>query len=390
MAHIPQKQGGVVIIGSGMAGYGLVRQLRRKDPQIPMTMITADQGEVYSKPRLSVAFAEGLGPEELVQQTAEAAAEKFNLTLMRGVRVDGIVTDTKTITTSVDEIPYDKLVLALGANQIRLPVEAQLPERVYSVNNLNDYRRWRNVIAPGNRVLIMGAGLIGSEFADDLVGAGMTVEVVDPAPMPLGRLLPPALAEKLISALQAKGVSFHMGQTVSHLSEHEGHVLANLSKGHTLEVDHVLSAVGLVPNIQLAEAAGIVVNRGIVVDQQLQTSATDVFAIGDCAETAAGNLPFVLPLMAQAGCLAKTLAGEACQFSLPASPVTVKTKSLPLVVSPPSPESQGVWSVTGEGSNLTALFEGDTQDLLGFALSGEATSQWQKLTRELPPLIASR
>ena len=380
-------QNGLVIAGSGMAGHALVRQLRRRDSSLPITMVTADGGEMYSKPRLSVALAEGKRSRELVQMEGGAVAEKFGLSLRSHTRILGVNLQKKHLATNQGNIPFDTLVLALGASPVRLPIADQAPGRVFSVNSLEDYRRWREVLRPGIRVLLIGAGLIGCEFADDLITYGASVELVEPASWPLGRLLPRQLGESLASELAKRGARLHLNRTVAELRPEGNAVRVKLDNGRMLRVDLVLTSVGLQPNTPLALAAGLRVNRGIVVDRQLRTSHPQVYAIGDCAETPGGVLPFVMPLMAQATCLAGVLTGESCRLEYAAMPVTVKTSSLPLVILPPAPHEKGEWRIDGEGKNQAAIFSAPDGAPLGFALTGESTSQWRRLAKTMPSLL---
>ena len=150
----------------------------------------------------------------------------------------------------------------------------------------------------------------------------------------------------------------------------------------------MLSAIGLRPRVDLARAAGLTVNRGIVTDAVLQSSAKDVYALGDCAEIAGFNLPFVMPIMQAARALAKTLQGTATPVSYPAMPVVVKTPACPTVVCPPPPGVEGQWeeSVTADG--VRALFHDSAGTLRGFALVGAATKDKQALTKNIPPLLS--
>ena len=380
-------QNSVVIVGSGMAGHALVRQLRRRDSSLPITLVTADGGEMYSKPKLSVALADGKLSGELVQMEGGAVAEKYGFSLRSHTRVLGVDLRQKLLATHQGPIPFDSLVLALGASPMRLPIADQAPGRVFSVNSLEDYRRWREVLRPGSRVLLIGAGLIGCEFADDLITYGASVDLVEPASWPLGRLLPQQLGESLASELGRRGARLHLNRTVAELQPEGSTVRVKLDNGQILRVDLVLTSVGLQPNTQLALAAGLRVNRGIMVDRQLRTSHPQIYAIGDCAETPGGVLPFVMPLMAQATCLAAVLTGESCRLEYAAMPVTVKTSSLPLVILPPPPHAKGEWRIDGEGINQAAIFSAPGGAPLGFALTGESTAQWRGLAKTMPSLL---
>jgi rubredoxin-NAD+ reductase len=161
-----------------------------------------------------------------------------------------------------------------------------------------------------------------------------------------------------------------------------------LSDGSALDVDVVLSAVGLAPRTALAQAAGIAVRRGIVADRCLATCAADVYALGDCAEVQGLWLPYVMPIMNAARALAKTLAGTRTPVSYPAMPVVVKTPALPTVVAPPLPGAAGQWRMA-PGEALEARFEAADGSLLGFALAGVATGARNSLAKLLPPVLES-
>ena len=160
-----------------------------------------------------------------------------------------------------------------------------------------------------------------------------------------------------------------------------------LDNQQVLDVDVVLSAIGLRGNNDLAQAAGLRLNRSIVVDRLLRTSDPNVYALGDCAEVDGLVLPFVMPLMQQARALAATLCGEQTAVSYPAMPVLVKTTSYPVVVSPPPFNAQGEWEEQVLEGGVKALYKSDDA-LLGFALTGSAVSEKQALAKLLPMLLA--
>ncbi|MDH1158052.1 FAD-dependent oxidoreductase, partial [Pseudomonas otitidis] len=170
---------------------------------------------------------------------------------------------------------------------------------------------------------------------------------------------------------------------------HAGEALeAHLSDGTHLSCDLVVSAVGLRPRTALAAAAGLDVNRGVVVDRELRTSHANIYALGDCAEVDGINLLYVMPLMASARALAQTLAGTPTAVSYGPMPVTVKTPACPLVVSPPPRGLDGEWTVEGAGADIKALCRDASGHLLGYALTGAAVQEKLALNRELPPVLA--
>ncbi|KIM00654.1 Rubredoxin-NAD(+) reductase [Paramagnetospirillum magnetotacticum MS-1] len=381
-------QNGVVILGSGLGGYTLARELRKLDAQVSITIVTADGGESYSKPMLSAAFAQGKDALSLMQKSPGQMAEDLKATILARHRVAAIRRDAKTVVIRRPdgdemELGYGRLVLALGADPRPYVAEGSETAGLRTVNDLDDYAAWRAALSPGARVLLVGAGLIGSEFANDLAGAGFCVAVVDPAPWPLGRLLPQALGEEMAKALGEAGISFHLGRSVTRWSMGR----AELDDGSAIAYDQALSAIGLIPRTRLASEAGLVVERGIKVDGSLATSDPAIFAMGDCAETPAGLLPFILPLMAEAKALAATLAGCETPLKLPALPVVVKTPALPMVVCPPAPGAVGDWVMEGAGRDRKALFVSPQGKALGFALSGARVNERQSLAKEMPDLL---
>jgi rubredoxin-NAD+ reductase len=256
-----------------------------------------------------------------------------------------------------------------------------------SVNDLGDYARFRAAIKGKHRVAILGAGLIGCEFANDLAIGGHAVDVIDLAPLPLGRLLPEAPALALREALSAVGVRWHMGRRTAAIEHDGGALRVVFEDGSAIGTDTVLSAVGLVPRTALARAAGLGVKRGIVVDHHLRSSAPDIYALGDCAEVAGLVLPYVMPIMHAARALAATLAGKEQAVRYPAMPVMVKTPALATVVCPPPLDASGNWASTASDGGMQSLFRDKTGRLLGFALTGNAQSDKARLAKELEPLL---
>lgn len=384
---------GIVIIGSGMAGYTLARELRKHDQDIPVTIVTADDGAMYSKPMLSNAMAQNKPFDALVQKDAPSAAQSLGITVRAHQRVTGIDRDRRQVhlenNGGRETLDYGKLVLATGASPRPYRVPGDEARPIATVNSLGDYRRWRTELNEGDKVLLVGAGLIGVEFANDLAVAGHEVSVVDPASQPLGRLLPEALGGVMAQALTDTGVEVLTRHTVAAIKPYDGRHVAVLDDGREVPFDKALSAIGLVPNTELAANAGLTVEQGIKVDDTLATSDSDIFALGDCAQTQAGVLPFVLPLMAQARALAQTLAGTPTVLSLPALPVVVKTPALPVVVCPPAPGADGEWHVDGSGRDLRAVFRDPAGQALGFALTGSQSKARQTLAKDMPDLIAA-
>ena len=378
----------IVIIGSGLAGYTVIRELRKIDKDVPITLITREPGYFYSKPMLSTAFANSKLAEQLISSSSDAMATQLNLTVLGNADVHSIDAQARLLRTSNGEVGYSKLVLALGADQINLELKGTAANQVMTVNDLEDYARFRGAIDGRKRVAILGAGLIGCEFANDLTLGGYSVDVIDLAPHALGRLLPEAAAIALEEKLSAAGVRWHFCDTAQSIDAHGNAIRITLANGSTIDTDVVLSAVGLRPRIQLARDAGIKTGLGIEVNRQLRTNLDSIYAIGDCAEVEGLVLPYVMPIMQAARALAPTLLGQAASLQYPAMPVMVKTPAYPIVVSPPAKGAEGQWKNTNVDGGMLCRFESADGQLLGFALLGSATAERAALIKLLPPVLA--
>lgn len=377
----------IVIIGTGLAGYTLAKELRKIDEHSGLHIITADDGHFYSKPMLSNALAKNKSAETLVTTSAAAMAGQLNATIWSNTRVDEIDNIGKRVLAGGKTVAYDKLVLALGAEQIQAPLQGDAVSEVLTVNNLQDYARFRRALDNATHVAVIGPGLIGCEFANDIVESGRQVTVIGPGSTPLNRLLPEEAGKALQNKLSQLGVQWRLGVTAEQVNKIDTRYSVGLSDGDAVQADLVLSSIGLRPNVTLAQQCGAQTNRGIVVDRLLQTSVENIFAIGDCAEIEGLVLPFVLPIMHSARALAKTLCGDDTPVSFPAMPVVVKTPAHAVVVSPPSVAAQGQWNVTVEEGGVRALFQDAESKLLGFVLTGASVAEKQKLTKELPPVL---
>ncbi|MDE2430424.1 MAG: FAD-dependent oxidoreductase, partial [Burkholderiales bacterium] len=308
----------VVIIGSGLAGYTVAREFRKLDKSSSLLIITGDDGGFYSKPMLSNAFAQGKHAASLVSQSADQMAEQLGAIILTHTQVLDIRHADKLVVTSSGEFEFQQLVLAVGAQAIRLPIKGDAADQVLSVNNLKDYALLREKMQQTGttaHVTILGAGLIGCEFADDLTSGGHTVTLVDPNATPLAALAPASISQGLHNALENKRIDLKLGTTASSIDTDQQRLRVSLANGEHIVTDVVLSAVGLRPDIRLANNAQLRTDRGILVDQNGQTSAGGIFALGDCAQYTLADgsqctLPYVAPLMSAARAIARSLCGE--------------------------------------------------------------------------------
>lgn len=379
----------VVILGSGLAGYTLARELRKLDALTPIVIVTRDGGEFYSKPALSNAFQSGRLPDQLVTSDARQMAAQLHARVITHTGVERIDTLAQCVYLNGQPQRYSALVLALGADPRRPALQGDAADALITVNDLDDYRRFRQQVGQASRVAILGGGLIGCEFANDLRHAGHDIVIVDRATWPLSRLLPEQAGEAMANALQSIGVRLALGNGPVAIHRGATGLQLQLADESVVEVDYVLSAIGLQPRVELAATAGIEVAGGIVTDAYLQTSARNVYALGDCAQVHDLVLPYVMPIMLQARALAQTLAGQPTPVAYPAMPVTIKTSVLPTVVASPL-NDQGRWSTEllsqcDKGfANVRSLYHDQQSRMQGFVLMGAATQEKAELLKALP------
>jgi rubredoxin---NAD+ reductase len=368
----------IVVVGSGLAGFGVLRELRKLSPDAKLTMVTVEDGHFYSKPSLSTALAKGKTAETLVTSNAQKMIAQLKLDARIGREAESIDRKGKALCTTGGPIAYDKLVLAIGATPFRPEIDGDAAHRAISVNQLEHYANFREQLTVSAHVLIMGSGLVGTEFANDLITNGYQVSVVDMLPLPLAQLVPPAVGESVRDALASEGVNWHLGRKVVAINFKSGstHYVATLDDGCTIEADLVLSAVGLRPNIVLGQEAGIDVGIGIKVNQYGQTSDPDIYAIGDCAEYEHGLSAYVTPIMAAARGIAPSVLGTPTEIRFPPLAVQVKTTLFPINLLPPTRDCIGEWHMTeSDADGEKHLFIDDDGVVRGYVLTRDKTEQ---------------
>lgn len=370
------QQEPLVIIGAGLAAYNLVKAFRQHNSLRSITLVCADDGSFYSKPQISTGFSKNRSAEAMVSADAATMARDYNLQLFSHSRVEAIDRQAKLVQLADRSIAYGELVLALGAQCIQAPLEGGGLDLVYTVNDLSDYAKFRAAVAGKERVLVIGAGLIGAEYSNDLLQAGLQIDAVDPMPGVLGTLLPQEAAKGVQTALEKAGARFHFGTTVQRIDRQGSGVIAQLNNGETVQADIVLSAIGVRANTALAAAAGLEVKRGICTDSYCRTSDPDIYALGDCAEVDGQLLYYVAPLMNCARQLAKTLAGEPSAVHYSIMPVAIKTTLYPVMVVPAPRDCPGEWHVevnseAGYAGYFLATDAKGEKSVKGFALTGD-------------------
>ncbi|BAJ02175.1 NADH:flavorubredoxin reductase NorW [Shewanella violacea] len=385
----------IIIIGSGFAAYQLIKTIRRSDSTLPIWVFTRDDGHDYNKPDLSHVFSKQQGADELITKRASEFADEFNITLYSQTRVEKIDVEQEHILVEGKAYPYSKLVLATGAKAFVPPIEGDAVQDVLTLNSLSEYASAQQQLSQAQEVLLIGAGLIGCEIAMDLSSSGKQVTLVDPQSQLMANLLPEFVAAPLHKIMTETGISFELNNKVSSLSQHSDNsgnhndkkIVAKLNSGKQIIVDAVISVAGLKANLQLAQEAGLATRQGIVVNAQLQTSANNVYALGDCAEIEGQVKAYLQPILLSANTLAKVLQGQSAELKLPPMLVKVKTPLLPIQLSGQTVRNIKHWQTQfDELGSITKAYN-DKNEMVGFIVTQEHMKQAFPLLRELSSAV---
>jgi NADPH-dependent 2,4-dienoyl-CoA reductase/sulfur reductase-like enzyme/nitrite reductase/ring-hydroxylating ferredoxin subunit len=268
----------VFIVGASAAGIACAEMLRREAYRGAITLVDMDPDAPYDRPNLSKDYLAGNAPEEWLPLHPKAFFEQQKFTILSGVEAQGIDTGSRTVRLSDGSLHhYGALLIATGACPIRLAIKGG--ERIRYLRTLADCRAIIGNLAGARTAVVIGASFIGLEVAASLVTRGVEVHVVAMESLPLERVLGADLGELIRSVHEQRGVRFHFGRTVQAI---DGNA-AILDDDTRLDADMVIAGVGVRPNLELAERAGILLDNGIAVNEFLETSATNVFAAGDVA-----------------------------------------------------------------------------------------------------------
>ncbi|EIX9051618.1 NADH:flavorubredoxin reductase NorW [Klebsiella oxytoca] len=372
---------GIVIIGSGFAARQLVKNIRKQDPNIPLTLIAADSMDEYNKPDLSHVVSRGQNADDLTLQTAGEFAEQYNLRLFPHTWVSDIDADNQRVKSQDREWRYDKLVLATGATPFIPPVPGR--ELMLTLNSQREYGAAQSQLRDAKRVLIVGGGLIGCELAMDFCRAGKAVTVVDNSASVLSALMPPEASSRLQHRLTDMGVHLMLKTQLESLEQSTDGIRVTLDRQRTVMVDAVVAAAGLRPETALARHAGLKTHRGVVVNSQLQTSHPAIYALGDCTEINGMVLPFLQPILLSAMCLGKNLLAQQGELKLPPMLVKVKTPDLPLHLAGDTRREDLTWNIVAAKDGLVAKGVDAENRLRAFVVSEDRMKDAFALLRQL-------
>ena len=380
---LDMKNQAVVIIGSGLAGYLFAKEFRKLDTRTPLEIITANDGTFYSKPLLSTALTNKKSISELSVRSADEMSSRLQARIHAHTLVETVDLFSQTIQVRKEKIVYQKLIMACGSKSITPMLQGDAISAVTSVNDLAAYEKFRVWIQGKKSIAVLGAGLVGCEFANDLINVGYHVDVVSPDPYPLAKFVPQPVGHILQQALAERGVNWYLNKIARTVSSDGCSYQITFTDEKAIRVDGVLSAIGIRPQCDLAKIINLECNLGIVVDRHLKTSAENIYALGDCAEVSGKIRQYVAPLLQCTRTLARHLLGDESLVQYPPTPVIVKTPACAISAYPPFKKMKGKWQYLQAGNHQKALFYDREGKLQGFALSGDCIKESMLLTQQL-------
>jgi NADPH-dependent 2,4-dienoyl-CoA reductase/sulfur reductase-like enzyme len=270
----------IVIIGGGAAGYAAAEMLRREGFGGGVTIVSADDAPPYDRPNLSKDYLAGTAPEEWIPLRPSEFYAENAIELRLGRTAAALdVAGRRVVLEGGEPLGFDKLLLATGAEPIRLQLPGTELPHVRTLRSLADSRELIARAPKGSRAVVVGASFIGLEAAAALRRREVEVHVVAPEAQPMERVLGPALGDFVRSLHEAHGVVFHLGRTLAEIEA--GRV--TLDDGALLDAELVVIGIGVRPRLDLARGAGLAIDGGVLVDEYLETSALGIFAAGDIA-----------------------------------------------------------------------------------------------------------
>ncbi|MBM5456966.1 NADH:flavorubredoxin reductase NorW [Pseudomonas sp. P66] len=371
----------IVIVGSGFAARQVVKNLRKLDSDVPIRLIAADTCDEYNKPDLSHVISLKQSADDMTRQSAGDFAEMYRLTLNSHCQLTAIDRENKRIVADNETFGYDKLILATGAQAIVPPIPGR--EWMVTLNSQQEYRRAQGALREAQRVLILGAGLIGTELAMDANRAGKQVILLDKCHSLLASLLPVEVSSRLQHRLCQMGVEMLFNQGLESIEKTNDGLLATLSNGRRITTDVVIASIGLKPDTTIAAQAGLWVDRGIEVDERMCTSDPYIFAVGDCAQIQGKLLPFLQPIQLSAMALARNVLGGNEDVKFPAMLVKVKTPEMPLHLAGETSRKDLQWQISLESQGLVARGLDMDGQLRAFVVSEDQMKQAFVLLRQL-------
>ena len=273
----PEK---IVIVGGGAAGFAAAEMLRRENYQGSIVMLSSDDALPYDRPNLSKDYLAGSAPFDFVPLRQEEFYLENDIEVRLGqTALDINIPGHEVVLAGGDKVQYDRLLLATGAEPVRLPIPGANQPHVRTLRSLADCHAIIEYAKAARRVVVIGASFIGLEVTAALRARGLEVHVVAPEKRPMERILGPQMGDFVRALHEEHGAVFHLDDTATAIDDKQ----VKLKRGGTLEADLVVIGIGVRPRLELAEKAGLNSDRGVVVNQYLETSAPGIYAAGDIA-----------------------------------------------------------------------------------------------------------
>ncbi|WP_424767506.1 nitrite reductase large subunit NirB [Paenibacillus sp. sgz302251] len=387
----------LVLIGNGMAGVRAVEHLLKLSPEsYDITIFGAEPHPNYNRIMLSSVLAGGADMQEIVINDWDWYKEN-NITLHTGHKVTKIDTERKKVSSHLGiEVNYDAIIIATGSNPFMLPLPGADKEGVIAFRDIHDCEVMIDASKKYKKAVVIGGGLLGLEAARGLLHLGMEVNVVHIHSYLMERQLDEAASRMLQRELEAQGMQFLLQKSTASIKGKRRATGLSFTDGTEVDGDLVVMAVGIKPNIELARASGIEVNRGIVVDDFMQTSEPDIYAVGECAEHRGIAYGLVAPLYEQGAVLAKRLAGvETAGYAGSVTSTKLKVSGVDVFSAGSFIEAPGTRAlkiqddlagtykkiVIQDGKLIGAVLFGDTSDgaeLFSFIKKGESIAGREK------------
>ena len=388
----------IVVIGNGMASLRFVEEIvKRAAGRFMITVLGAEAEPAYNRVLLSPLLAGEIGHADVAMRPRSWYGQN-NINLMTGTRAIGIDAVARRVQlTGGHSLPFDHLVLATGSQPFKLPLPGADLDGVIAFRTLTDIERMRGATGRSRPAVVIGGGLLGIEAAYGLARAGVAVTLVHIMDRLMERQLDRNAADRLKLALEAKGISVRLGAKTEAIMGERWVEGVRLSDGSVIPCRAVIMAAGIVPDVALAKLAGLDVDRGVKVDDQMQTSASGIYAIGECAAHRGTVYGIVEPAYEQARVLADVLSGTASKYVGSVLATNLKVSGVPVfsvgdfegagaetIVL--TDDTSGIYRklVVRDGVLVGAVLFGDTSDALWYRDLVASKTSIESIRAQLP------